>query len=236
MASTKEYDSLRAELLSLLERAYGAWRYGLIEIGAVAAALLAHADLANSALRSEQNKCLALSVLLLLSLVAPVVAWFESRLVLRFESAADRIGSFLAVFYDDSDIQDYGTRSIGWHAFSRVEKVSEKVSPVAGKPPPRVTYVGHMCLFFVPVVGLYWMLLAVVIDTGKLGCVYQGVFYLTLAAQFIFLLWFLAWQTAKARREPVRLTEKWYAIAQLSRAEVEKYLERWGRPANRGPT
>ncbi|MGH8579270.1 MAG: hypothetical protein ACREVK_03780 [Gammaproteobacteria bacterium] len=230
-AKEKEYDSLRAELLSLLERAYGAWRYGLIEIGAVAAALLAQAGLPNieNALQSERYRLGALAVL---SLSATGIAVFESLLALRFERGADRIGSFLAVFHDDSDIQAHGIRSMGWHAFSRVEKVS----PVAGKAPPRVTYVGKMCLIFVPVVWLYWILLVVVIEPGKLGCIYKCVFYLALAAQFIFLPWFLVRQTAKAQREPVRLTEEWYAIAQLSPAEVEKYLERWGRPANRGPT
>ncbi|MGH8657639.1 MAG: hypothetical protein ACREV4_03925 [Gammaproteobacteria bacterium] len=226
MATKEEYDTLRTEMLSLSERAYRAWRFGLIEIAAVAAFLWANAELANKVLSTE----LKFGALLLLSVVAAGIAMLESWSALTFERAADRLGGFLTVFHGDPGAQKGGdTRDIGWHAWNRIEKVAKKVAKKEGEPPKRITYIGKMCWIFVLVLiaffGLLWMLAV----AGCLSIKYRCWLLAAAAIEILGLTAFLLWQTREAKLAPVRQTVRWYEMAQLTPAQVEKYLEKWGR-------
>jgi hypothetical protein len=180
---TREYETLRAELLSLQEAASKAWRGGLIGLGALSGVLAASVfglkGQLLETLRSEFSGAVVDIVFLFFYMVGLGIAVLEARTAAKAENAADRIGGFLAVFHD-LELEGKYIPPLGWHIWNRIEKASLKDVPngltkktlrvlkvplsllpflrergTEKLPIPRVTYVQDHFFVYVPVLLAY---------------------------------------------------------------------------------
>jgi hypothetical protein len=125
-AHNSEYEALRAELLSLNERTFNTWRWGLLELVSltglvvIQVATLATSD--NVDLR-QISPCWVLGIFIILYALGTSIGYVEARTAERLENAADRIGAFLAVFHDG---QPPRVDNFGWHAWNRIERFTRR--------------------------------------------------------------------------------------------------------------
>jgi hypothetical protein len=130
---SNEYVALRAELLSLHERAHAVWRWGLTAIVAllgVMVTVLAGIDKPDYAsLKCFLSTCPHI-IALVLYLFAAGIAITLANLSANIRNAMNRLGAYMAVFHDQPVIEASPFAcSLGWHIWNRIDKMSSPRPP-----------------------------------------------------------------------------------------------------------
>jgi hypothetical protein len=118
-----EYDSLRAEILLLQERAHEVWKWGIVSMLALLGVLIStitglDADSGIFDVVQRYAVLVAAGFLILGAGIALMIVLLSTHI--RY--VISRIGAYLAVFHDGAGPDGRDMTRLGWHAWSRVEK------------------------------------------------------------------------------------------------------------------
>ncbi|MBN1803892.1 MAG: hypothetical protein JW837_01455 [Sedimentisphaerales bacterium] len=127
---TEEYNSLRAEILSIIERSHSFWKWGLVSLLSVFVPNLAAITRLPKVL--EEN----IIMIAVCFIIPPAVfAGFISRIAYDIAEAADRLGSYLTVFHERRGRLEQN-KKLGWHTWNRIEKNQINQNANAAKSRP----------------------------------------------------------------------------------------------------
>jgi hypothetical protein len=128
---SNEYVALRAELLSLHERAHAVWRWGLTAIVALLGAVVTVVVTIltrNQSLTLLLTNCITLSIALALYLFAAGIVITLANLSASIRNSMNRLGAYLA-FFHDQPVSSPFAYSLGWHIWNRIEKICPSSIP-----------------------------------------------------------------------------------------------------------
>ena len=229
-----EYDSIRTEMLSAVERAFSFWKWGLVSLFSVYASFLL--SMAKTKPEIDQNSvsllhaafvqypiCIAAILIIFSVLVIMFIAW----IVCEIEASADRLGSYLAVFYERGDhLSDY-KKVLGWHVWNRIEKSFKKskiefTKAAAGyviyKQKSLIVYVGILVLLVFTLFGL------VTVSRGipQWSILIMGGFALAVVSFGIYFL------DRRTRYAPTYWNKRWMDLSTRNDDEIKEVLKRVG--------
>ena len=218
----EEYNCIRTEMLSNMEKAFSFWKWGLASLFSLNAPVLymiAERNHDNIIYTSFAENPVLLSSFLMLTSFCVIVAF--SWIIYRIEDAVDRMGSYLVVFHEDPSNSNY---SYGWHISNRIEKNSDKTESPTETPSNIVHSQDYIKLFYIFQVLFIVLLLGLVPDsqeTTRFPIFLLGLFCLL-------VIFFFHWIFSENFNRPNYWNERWTEISEYDNDKIEKELEKIG--------
>lgn len=117
-----EYDTLRSELIQLLNRSHDVWRWGLISMGSIfALTITSYFKIISGEIHGYfPYFLLCFGLFLFVGGIAIVM----SNQIFQIQNAASRLGAYLAIFHEHNLQKD------GWHSRNKQEKEPSQTSSI----------------------------------------------------------------------------------------------------------
>lgn len=228
-----EYDSLRDELIHLLDRSHDVWKWGLVTIGAILGTSLTiflniqNLCFQNFNINPTTSSCFKNFsdnvnwLIFLIGIIFLLISSSIGFLKYQIDDTVNRLGAYLAIFHDIRNNKP--TITHGWQVWNRIDRfwVKEIKVKEKGKNPRTIEYSGSFSSYAIVVaiaelliIFLIWIFVELNIITIIISVV--GNFLVLIIEAIIF--------NCGETRSIIKWNQRWLFLSHLSESEIKEAL------------